>query len=157
MDGCNRCGCPMKRKYVPDLKRQMAQGEANYLRLLKLLPNLDHCDQREFLVVVDNQRARVRLAVDERFVYTTSVVVSQQYENASDWLEAPKLVVRLYHDARVAEVICTRQRRQLSGVYPYPNRQMHQPDEKAQLNAFLGEWLSHCLAHGQLLEEVFAE
>lgn len=22
---------------------------------------------------------------------------------------------------------------------------MHQPDEKAQLNLFLGEWLSHCL------------
>ncbi|SIQ73027.1 DUF1249 domain-containing protein [Marinobacterium stanieri] len=147
----------MKRKYVPDLKRQMAQGEANYLRLLKLLPDLDSCDQREFLVELDGQRVRVRLEIDERFTYTTSVVVSQQYENASVWLESPRLVVRLYHDARVAEVICTRQRRQLSGVYSYPNQQMRYPDEKAQLNAFLGEWLSHCLAHGQLLEEVFAE
>ncbi|MBA4503420.1 DUF1249 domain-containing protein [Marinobacterium marinum] len=146
----------MKRKYVPDLKRQMAQGEANYLRLMKLLPDLDDCDRRDFQVVVENQRAVVSLVVDERFTYTTSVVVSQRYENASDWLTAPKLVVRLYHDARVAEVICARQRRQLSGVYPYPNRQMRQPDEKAQLNAFLGEWLGHCLAHGQQLEEVFA-
>lgn len=147
----------MKRKYVPDLKRQMAQGEVNYLRLLKLLPDLDTCDQREFQVDVDSQRARVRLEVDERFTYTTSVVVSQQYENTSAWLESPRLVVRLYHDARVAEVICTRQRRQLAGVYAYPNRQMRHPDEKAQLNIFLGEWLSHCLAHGQLLEEVFTE
>ncbi|MGB2130544.1 MAG: DUF1249 domain-containing protein [Marinobacterium sp.] len=147
----------MKRKYVPNLKRQMAQGELNYQRLLKLLPDLDSCDQREFQVDMDSQRARVRLEVDERFTYTTSVVVSQQYENASAWLESPRLVVRLYHDARVAEVICTRQRRQLAGVYAYPNQQMRYPDEKAQLNIFLGEWLSHCLAHGQLLEEVFAE
>lgn len=147
----------MKRKYVPDLKRQMAQAEANYLRLLKLLPDLDTCDRREFQLMHDQHRVRIRLEVDERFAYTTSVVVSQQHEQASRWLAAPKLVVRLYHDARVAEVICTRQRRQLAGVYPYPNRQMHQPDEKAQLNAFLGEWLSHCLAQGQVLEEVFAE
>ncbi|NAT16123.1 DUF1249 domain-containing protein, partial [Pseudomonas syringae pv. actinidifoliorum] len=24
------------------------------------------------------------------------------------------------------------------GIYPYPNAHMHQPDEKAQLNLFLG-------------------
>jgi uncharacterized protein YqiB (DUF1249 family) len=26
---------------------------------------------------------------------------------------------------------------------------MHQPDEKLQLNRFLGEWLAHGLAHGR--------
>jgi uncharacterized protein YqiB (DUF1249 family) len=31
---------------------------------------------------------------------------------------------------------------------------MHQPDEKSQLNLFLGEWLSHCLARGHELEPV---
>jgi uncharacterized protein YqiB (DUF1249 family) len=31
---------------------------------------------------------------------------------------------------------------------------MHQPDEKAQLNVFLGEWLSHCLALGHEFEAV---
>jgi len=31
---------------------------------------------------------------------------------------------------------------------------MHQPDEKAQLNLFLGEWLSHCLACGHELAVV---
>jgi uncharacterized protein YqiB (DUF1249 family) len=126
------------------------------MRLLKLLPDLDHCDQREFQLVHEGQRALVRLQVEERFTYTTTVQVSHQYDNVSQWLDAPRLVVRLYHDVRVAEVICMR-RRPLSGVYPYPNRQMRQPDEKAQLNTYLHEWLSHCLAHGQLLEEVFAE
>ncbi|HCK27104.1 MAG TPA: DUF1249 domain-containing protein, partial [Alcanivorax sp.] len=27
--------------------------------------------------------------------------------------------------------------------YPYPNSHMHQRDEKAQWNRFLGEWLAH--------------
>lgn len=93
--------------------------------------------------------------MEERFRYTSTVVVSQRLEDGSPWLESPRLLVRLYHDARMAEVLCNRQRRQLSGRYPYPNPQMHQPDEKLQLNAFLGEWLSQCLHHGQLLEPVF--
>ena len=146
----------MKRKYVPDLKSLQALGEGNYVRLLRLLPDLDQCDRREFQLVHEGHRARVCLEVEERFAYTTTVVVSHRYDNASVWLEAPRLVVRLYHDARVAEVIGMR-RRQLSGVYPYPNRKMHQPDEKNQLNTYLHEWISHCLRHGQLLEEVFAE
>jgi len=31
---------------------------------------------------------------------------------------------------------------------------MHQPDEKTQLNLFLGEWLGHCLACGHELAPV---
>jgi uncharacterized protein YqiB (DUF1249 family) len=29
---------------------------------------------------------------------------------------------------------------------------MHQPDEKLQLNCFLGEWLAHGLAHGHTVD-----
>lgn len=145
----------MKRKYVPDLKRQGSVCEANYARLLKLLPDLDTQDQREYQISWQGRSAVVRLQVEERFRYTTTVMVSQQLESDSRWLDAPQLLVRLYHDAGMAEVICIRQRRQLSGRYPYPNPQMHQPDEKAQLNDFLGECLSQSLSHGHLMEPVF--
>ncbi|MBS98679.1 MAG: hypothetical protein CMI01_08380 [Oceanospirillaceae bacterium] len=145
----------MKRKYVPDLSRQMAMCEANYARLLKLIPDLDNTDQREYQISWQGRSALVRLEVEERFRYTTTVLVSQQSESDSRWLESPQLLVRLYHDALMAEVICMRQRRQLSGRYAYPNPQMHQPDEKAQLNEFLGECLTQCLNHGHLMEPVF--
>ena len=36
--------------------------------------------------------------------------------------------------------------------YEYPNRHMYQSDEKAQFNVFLGEWLSHCLDRGHVLD-----
>jgi hypothetical protein len=145
----------MKRKYVPDLSRQMAQCEANYARMMKLLPDLDVCDYREFQVYWRQHQVVVRLEVEERFTYTSTVVVKQLHEGGSSWLSTPTLVVRLYHDATMAEVICLKSRRQLSGVYGYPNRNMHHPDEKAQLNDYLGEWLNHCLNHGHHNEPVF--
>ena len=44
--------------------------------------------------------------------------------------------------------------RWVRSIYSYPNAAMHQPDEKSQLNLFLGEWLSHCLACGHELVPV---
>lgn len=145
----------MKRKYIPDLTRQMALCEANYARLMKLLPDLDSCDERCYQLSWPDHQALLRLQVDERFTYTTTLLVTPQHEHDSPWLQPPRLVVRLYHDAGMAEVICQRRRKQLSGVYSYPNRQMSHPDEKVQLNQFLGEWLSHCLSHGHIREPVF--
>ena len=70
------------------------------------------------------------------------------------WLPVPRLEVRAYHDARMAEVIGAENARRFRGIYPYPNTAMHQPDEKTQLNLFLGEWLSHCIACGHELMPV---
>jgi len=66
----------------------------------------------------------------------------------------PELEVRVYHDARMAEVVSAGASRHLLGRYPYPNQAMYQPDEKSQLNLFLGEWLSHCLACGHEAEPI---
>ncbi|WP_151705215.1 DUF1249 domain-containing protein [Nitrincola alkalilacustris] len=147
----------MKRKYVPDLTRQMAQCQINYARIMKLLPDFESCDEREFRVGIVQQQAVVRIEIDERFRYTSTLLLSYVHESDSRWLEAPQLIVRLYHDARMAEVICLKRRRQLSGVYPYPNGEMHQPDEKQQLNQYLGEWLNLCLDHGFEMEPVLAD
>lgn len=126
------------------------------MRIMKLLPDLDNCDEREFQVSWPEHSAYLRLKVDERFKYTSTVLVSHRYETNSPWLESPGLVVRLYHDASVAEVICMQRRKQLSGAYPYPNPNMHLPDEKLQLNEYLGKWLSECLRYGHLMEIVFS-
>jgi ADP-ribose pyrophosphatase len=84
--------------------------------------------------------------------YTTTLRVCQ--EHSLPWLPVPQLEVQVYHDARMAEVISAEHARRFRSIYPYPNVFMHQPDEKAQLNVFLGEWLSHCLALGHEFEAV---
>ena len=34
--------------------------------------------------------------------------------------------------------------------YDYPNKKLHQRDEKHQINQFLADWLRYCLAHGAM-------
>jgi uncharacterized protein YqiB (DUF1249 family) len=63
----------------------------------------------------------------------------------------------VYHDARMAEVVTFAHLRRVFPHYDYPNPAMHQPDEKAQWNRFLGEWLSHCLRHGVPLDRPLSE
>ncbi len=92
------------------------------------------------------------LAVTECCPYTTTLRISQ--EHCLPWLPVPSMEVRVYHDARMAEVVGAQNARRFRSIYAYPNAAMHQPDEKAQLNLFLGEWLSHCLACGHELEPV---
>jgi uncharacterized protein YqiB (DUF1249 family) len=62
--------------------------------------------------------------------------------------------VRLYHDANLAEVVKCQGYQQFAPRYEYPNINMHQIDEKAQMNRFLGELLAHCVSHGRIAEAV---
>lgn len=135
---------PAKR-YVPDLQEMAALCEANYLRLLKLLPDDD--DGHAFVLRAGQHNARVRLVVDEDHRYTTMVSVSQE-GLSPQWLQPLSMQVRLYHDARMAEVVGYQNQQRFDGRYPYPNPAMRLPDEKVQLNRFLAEWLDHCLKYG---------
>jgi uncharacterized protein len=92
-------------------------------------------------------------ATDSVVVVRRGELVQHPRTPALDALPAPRLKVRLYHDAKAAEVIEFQHARRFAAVYPYPNPEMRQPDEKAQVNRFLGEYLSMCLACGGALEE----
>ncbi len=59
--------------------------------------------------------------------------------------------VRMYHDARMAEVVSCAGVRRVEPRYAYPNERMHQPDEKAQWNRFLADWLALGIDHGHAL------
>ncbi len=143
-----------RERYRVDLLELQSACEANYLRLMRLLPGMrSGCDERRIAISQGDQLLGVLvLEVLETCPYTTTLQVSQ--ENCLTWLPVPKMEVRVYHDARMAEVIRAENARRFRGIYHYPNAQMHQPDEKNQLNLFLGEWLGHCLACGHELEPV---
>ncbi len=139
----------VKARYKVDLARQHAQCEANYARLRQLMPRgLD--DQHSFSVRVGDGLWRTRIQVVERSPYTTTVQLFRTDAGAlaPNWLAVPRLTVRLYHDARMAEVLAWERHRRIRPRYDYPNRAMYQSDEKAQINRFLGEWLALCLHQG---------
>ncbi|OLU24525.1 cytoplasmic protein [Pseudomonas sp. PA15(2017)] len=142
----------LRERYRVDLIELQAACEANYARLMRLLPGMREAQgaRRVALSQGERQLGVLALEVVESCPYTSTVQVRQ--EHSLPWLPVPQLEVRVYHDARMAEVTGAQSTRRFRGIYPYPNAAMHQPDEKTQLNVFLGEWLSHCLACGHETE-----
>lgn len=138
--------------YVTDLKSLQSECSINYLRLLRLLGDMEAGESREVELISDGRWLGVlRLELLERAPYTSMVRVTQSGVLDS-LIEAPRMRVHLYHDVRMAEVTDFQRQRHFDGRYRYPNARMHQPDEKLQLNRFLGEWLEHGLAHGHSLD-----
>lgn len=129
--------------YHVDLAGLMRIYETNYAKLNALLPNQPSVgDIRSYQVA----KMAYQLEVVEITRYTTVIEVCQC--DVQPIFPLPKMTVRLYHDARVAEVCASEQISRVQARYDYPNSKMMQKDEKFQLNQFLSDWLSFCLKHG---------
>ncbi|KHE16220.1 dehydrogenase [Aeromonas hydrophila] len=138
---------PMKR-YVPDLMSLQRTCEVNYMTLMKLLPpggsvGAERCYQ------VGNG-LQFQLTVSEESRFTSQVILAQHNPELPSYLQA-RIEIRLYHDVRMAEVCAAQQISRLQPRYDYPNKNMHQRDEKEQVNLFLADWLKFCLRHGTSL------
>ena len=141
----------VEKKYRPHLPTLMALCEINYMLLLRILADKEQVGEQRCFFISDFLSYRV--TVNEVTKYTTLITIIQEANirgyNLTE-LFRPKMVVRLYHDARMAEVISNQDVQQIKPRYDYPNEKMHLPDEKQQVNYFLKEWLQLCLKLGQV-------
>ena len=141
----------VEKKYRPHLPTLMALCEMNYMLLLRILADKEQVGEQRCFFISDFLSYRV--TVNEVTKYTTLITINQEANirgyNLTE-LFRPKMVVRLYHDARMAEVISNQDVQQIKPRYDYPNDKMHLPDEKQQVNYFLKEWLQLCLKLGQV-------
>ncbi|PST87710.1 DUF1249 family protein [Photobacterium jeanii] len=138
-------GLSLKKRYTVDLAEIMRLYETNYAKLLPLLPKSDEVGDSCAYQVFDHA---YRITIIESTRYTTLIELQQSDDNALPDYMHPHLKIRLYHDARVAEVCSAQQISRLKPRYDYPNMRMHQQDEKHQVNRFLGDWLVYCLKNG---------
>ena len=149
----------MRKRYCPDLARDGAECDANYHKLDLLLRSIGTADRVEFGIPYSTpDAAHVRVEVVERCPYTTFLYL--RFTNAgklisSRWLGTRTLKIRMYHDLKTAEVIGTDAHNRVQARYSYPNPDMSHPDEKSQMNSFLGEVLGHCLENGHTLDWMF--
>ena len=142
--------------YVPDLMADMAECDANYIRIHRLFRDLDSEDHLEFGIRTRmNEDATVVIRVKERCRFTTMLDVNVSSDADRPLIKWPNLEVRLYHDVNSAEVVRFERHRNFRFRYATPNEQMFQPDEKSQINRFLGELLTYCLENGHCLQEVY--
>ncbi|WP_110687671.1 DUF1249 domain-containing protein [Salinicola aestuarinus] len=137
-----------KTAYVTDLKTLQTECSSNYLRLRRWVMDMDAGETREVPLAGEHARfGTLWIEVLEQAPYTTIARVSQTGV-LDGFIDTPRMTVHLYHDANMAEVTDFQRQRHFQGRYRYPNPRMHQPDEKLQLNRFLGEWLQHGQAYG---------
>ena len=145
-----------KQRYHINLQALHAECETNYSRLLKIIPDFLTEDNRYLALQASTGRERrFQFFITERARYTTTLEIAE-FGMRSQWGLSASFSVRLYHDARMAEVLAFQRQRNVAPYSDYPNPRMFQPDEKTQWNFLLGEWLIHCLAHGYNTEAVFA-
>ncbi len=137
-----------KNRYKVNLLALQAKCSANYGLMLKIFPVLLADSTFEFAI---SDCSTVRMNLIERTPYT-DLVGLQQSAVAKILPELSLCKIRMYHDAKMAEVVEWEGQRSLKGRYQYPNKAMHQEDEKWQRNRFLGELLEHCLREGRSIE-----
>ena len=136
------------RKYVPHLPSLLAVCELNYARLLRLIPDCDTENLSYSFKIKNNLDYRVKIIDSSR--YTSTVELIQLAKGVPSFLQ-PVMQIRLYHDARVAEVLSAQHIGSLQPSYAYPNANMHQKNEKEMTNRFLAEWLAFCLRFSETL------
>ncbi|MBT1443865.1 DUF1249 domain-containing protein [Shewanella sp. JM162201] len=129
--------CKARARYQPDINSFLALCGRNYALLLKWLP---HSLAADAPVSVRGSHGVLKITLLENTRYTQLVEISRPLLKIS-LVEDPKVLVRIYHDAKLAEVLTGQQISLLSAVYDYPNLRMYQSDEKYQVNAFLEDLL----------------
>lgn len=140
----------MRQRYQVDLQAMQSVCELNYARLNRLISQLSSMSDTYCIEVgtLHHQR-QITFTALEQTKYTTLLDISQ-CDLALSWLPPATFRVRVYRDAKMAEVITYQGQRHFRARYGYPNAEMYHPDEKAQLNRHLGEWLSYCLKDGRV-------
>ena len=130
-------------------------AEHNYRRLLALVPDLGSMTGHRRSDVTD--RRALMLRVREQTPYSTLCELAQVSATDAAAVEDPVVLVRVYHDAGVAEVLRYHNRfgddEAFAGGFP----QGADLARKRELNFFLWRWLGHCLAHGHRLHDRLEE
>ena len=122
--------------------------ERNFDRLLRLVPELASLPCS--VVSLGPVGRRLEVEIVERHKFTTVIRVSQKMPIAFGPAASTAMTVRVYHDARVAEVLTYQHHRRFQPKYDYPNVEMLQVREKRRVNEFLGEWLDSCIIQERL-------
>lgn len=124
----------------------MSLYESNYIRLRWLVPQLDEMSGSGVSDVGDE--CPLYLEICERSRYTTTLSLTYVFEDASGTLRDPDLQVRIYHDARLAEVqACARWHRHslLSAIRSQLARDL---GDRWLRNVMLNKWLDYCVERG---------
>lgn len=138
----------MLREPARNLAALIALYESNYVRLLRLVPELNAMEGTTVSRVAN--ALNLYLTVVERSKYTTSLSLTYQFQDGDDFFAEPNAHIRVYHDARAVEVLSQVRRRRTNPVRRWHRRHTPELDRKWELNRFLYKWLGFCQRQGHI-------
>jgi uncharacterized protein YqiB (DUF1249 family) len=130
----------------------MSLYESNYIRLSWLVPDLRSVTSQQ-ISIVDGD-CPLHLAVDEHSRYTTILRLTYVFDDEAGPVHDPDLQIRVYHDARLAEVqSCARWHRHaaLESIRSHLAREL---GDRWLRNVMLNKWLDYCVERGHRFPEV---
>jgi uncharacterized protein YqiB (DUF1249 family) len=127
------------------LDRLMREYERNYERMRFLVPGLRGMSGRN--VSRAPTMPELHLEVLDQSAYTTTLVLTYALEIDGSRLPEPEVQLRVYHDARMAEVLAVREPGPAGGA-AWCSLRHSAMSRKWRFNRFLGKWLAYCLQQG---------
>lgn len=119
--------------------------EANYHRLLQLIPELEAMDTVVVAMPGSPGRPALRFRLIERSPFTMILEVTHDFDGPFRVLEEPQVRLRVSLDAKTVEMLSDNERRPLQDVLGRQAAPHRVLDYKWTLNYFLSRWLEHCL------------
>ena len=120
--------------------------ERNYISMRRLIPDMP-ASKTSWRSQTPGG-LNLHLQILERFRYTTELSLTYYFKRNEQWVAEPDLYIRIYHDARLAEVISARLRHRPYFVAEAVESDRKHLNSRWHVNRFLYKWLHYCLHQG---------
>ena len=127
----------------------MALYESNYLRLLRLLPELERLDGCFSSRVAGE--CDLHLEILERSRYTVTLSLTYHLETDDGLLVDPDITIRAYLDGGLAEAMAIGDRRKNVALCKLVHEHRRELDQRWQRNMVLNKWLEYLSDQGHLV------
>jgi uncharacterized protein len=124
----------------------MSLYESNYLRLAALAGDLRRLADQSVSRVADD--CDLRLNVNERSPYTTSLDLTYLFTAESGISTYPDMRVRIYHDARLVEAQEWATQHDHEALRRLRGLAERELDQRWARNTMLNKWLEYCIDRG---------
>jgi len=129
----------------------MTLYESNYLRLLRLIPELDRIDGCFRSRVAGD--CNLHIEILERCRYTVTLSLTYHLETDHGLVTDPDMQVRAYLDGRLAEVMSLCGDRRYVALRRLVRAHRKELDVRWQRNVVLNKWLEYLTDKGHLILE----
>ena len=129
----------------------MALYESNYLRLFRLVPELERLDGCYHSRVAGD--CDLFIEIIERSRYTVTLSLTYRFETSDGILADPDMTVRAYLDGQLAEALSIGNWRRHAELRRFVKEHSRELDHRWRRNVILNKWLEYLTDQGHLVLE----